>query len=208
MNLHENFVITINRQFGTGGHAVGMKLAGLLGVKCIDKQILRAVAEKFRLTERETEQLESRRPSWWEDFARFYKSFVSVDERVTNPNEITSRQLFYAQARAMRDIAAKESCVVVGRCGFHVFANHPNKLRIYLHAPMEMRVKRIMETYHVDQDKARMMMEDTDYTREIYTKTYTHHECYDARNYDLCLDISTLGIDGTVDFLTHYMNHN
>ena len=73
MNLHENFVITINRQFGTGGHAVGMKLAGLLGVKCIDKQILRAVAEKFRLTERETEQLESRRPSWWEDFARFYK---------------------------------------------------------------------------------------------------------------------------------------
>lgn len=207
MDLHQNFVITINRQFGTGGHAVGIELAKRLNVKFIDKQILRAVAEKFRLTERETEQLESRRPSWWEDFARFYKSFISVDEHLVTPYEITSRQLFYAQARAMRDIAKEESCVIIGRCGFHVFANHPNKFSVYLHAPIDTRVKRVMETYHVDQEKARVMIEDTDYTREVYTKTYTRHECYDARNYDLTLDVSALGVDKTVDFLMDYIEH-
>ena len=65
MDRNENFVITINRQFGTGGHAIGAALAERLGVKLIDKQILKAVAEKFNLTEREAEDLEARRPSWW-----------------------------------------------------------------------------------------------------------------------------------------------
>ena len=71
MDKSERFVITVNRQFGTGGHEIGAELARRLGVKLIDKQILQAVARKFNLTESEAAELEVRRPSWWEDFSRF-----------------------------------------------------------------------------------------------------------------------------------------
>ncbi len=205
MNLKEHFVITINRQFGTGGHEIGMELAHRLDVKLIDKQILRAVAEKFNLTEREAEELEQRRPSWWEDFSKFYQNFISVNEYAVNPRDITSRQLYYAQAKAMRDIAEEESCVVIGRSGFHVFRQHPNSLKIFLHSPLDIRIRRIMDRYHVDEVKARIMIEDNDYTREIYTKTYTGCDWYDVRNYDLSLDVSGFGVNGAVEFLMNYI---
>jgi Cytidylate kinase len=205
MNLNEHFVITINRQFGTGGHEIGMELAHRLDVKLIDKQILRAVAEKFNLTEREAEELEQRRPSWWEDFSKFYQNFISVNEYAVNPRDITSRQLHYAQAKAMRDIAEEESCVVIGRSGFYVFKHHPNSLKIFLHSPLNIRIRRIMDRYHVDEVKARIMIEDNDYTREIYTKTYTGCDWYDVRNYDLSLDVSGFGVNGAVEFLMNYI---
>ncbi len=205
MNLNEHFVITINRQFGTGGHEIGMELAHRLDVKLIDKQILRAVAEKFNLTEREAEELEQRRPSWWEDFSKFYQNFISVNEYAVNPRDITSRQLYYAQAKAMRDIAEEESCVVIGRSGFHVFKHHTNSLKIFLHSPLDIRIRRIMDRYHVDEVKARIMIEDNDYTREIYTKTYTGCDWYDVRNYDLSLDVSGFGVNGAVEFLMNYI---
>ena len=142
MDKSERFVITVNRQFGTGGHEIGAELARRLGVKLIDKQILQAVARKFNLTESEAAQLEVRRPSWWEDFSRFYQAFVDVHPYRVVEREVTSRQFFYAQAAAMRQIADEESCVVVGRCGFDVFKSHPNKLRIFLHSNLDRRIDR------------------------------------------------------------------
>ena len=206
MDRNENFVITINRQFGTGGHAIGAALAERLGVKLIDKQVLKAVAEKFNLTEREAEDLEARRPSWWEDFSHFYQSFVVMNKYQAIGRDITSRQLFYAQAEAMKRIAHEESCVVIGRCGFNVFSEHPNRLSIFLHSPIRRRVIRIMDRYHVDEEKARLMIEDNDYTREIYTKIFTGKDRYDTRNYDLALDVTKFGINGAVDFLLKFID--
>ena len=80
MDINEKFVITINRQFGTGGHEIGEAIAKRLGVKLIDKQILQSVAEKFNMTEDELKSVEDRRPSWWEDFAMFYKSFMTMND--------------------------------------------------------------------------------------------------------------------------------
>ena len=208
MNLNDQYIITINRQFGTGGHEIGAELARRLNVKLIDKQILKAVAQKFNLTEEEAVSLEKKRPSWWEDFTKFYQNFVSISEYTPTTNDITSRQLFYAQAKAMREVAEQESCVIVGRCGFHVFKDHPNKLSIFLHAPMPQRVERIMKLYHVDEHKARILIEDNDYTRELYTKTYTGCERYDARNYDLCLDVGGYGVNGAVEFLLGFTGHH
>jgi cytidylate kinase len=205
MNTNEKFIITINRQFGTGGHEIGAELAKRLGVKLIDKQILQAVAQQFNLTEDEALKLEGRKPSWWEDFSKFYQNFVSVREYGETSGSITSRQLFYAQAKVMRDIADKESCVVIGRCGFHIFKDAPNRLRVFLHSPLEYRVQRIMARYHVNEEKARIMIEDNDYTRELYTKTFTGNDWYDARNYELTLDVGKFGVNGAVDFLMSFI---
>ncbi|HCN54177.1 MAG: cytidylate kinase-like family protein [Prevotella sp.] len=206
MNRKERFVITINRQFGTGGHEIGQELADRLGVKLIDKQLLLAVADKFHLTEKEAQRLERRRPSWWDDFSQFYQGFMSMHEYQVNPREITSRQLFYAQAEAMKRIAEQESCVVIGRCGFDVFRDHPNKLSLFIHSSLNRRIARIEDRYQVDEQKARVLIEDNDYTRELYTKTFTGKDWYDARNYDLTLDVTRMGVYGAIDFLLRFVN--
>lgn len=201
MRTSETFVITINREFGTGGHEIGTKLAARLHVPMVDRQILKAVAAKFNMTEKEVERLEDRRPSWWDDFTQFYQSFMSMNEYTVNPRDITSRQLYASQELAMKKIAAEGSCVVIGRCGFNVFKHHPNALRVFLHSPLDYRLKRVEDQYHVDEAKARELISDNDYTRQVFTKTFTGKDWYDARNYDITLNVADHGVDGTVDVL-------
>ena len=122
MNKHEKFVITINRQFGTGGHEVGAEIAKRLGVKLLDKQILEAVARKFAIGEETVKKLESRNMSWWDDFTQFYRSYMIDNKYHDLGPELTSHQLFEAQAMVIRQIAAEESCVVIGRCAFDIFS--------------------------------------------------------------------------------------
>ena len=201
MNKHEKFVITINRQFGTGGHEVGAAIAERLGVKLLDKQILEAVAKRFDIGAEAVEKLQSRNESWWDDFTQFYRSYMVDNEYHDLGPELTSHELFDAQAAVIRQIAAEESCVVVGRCAFAIFRDHPNALKIFIHSPEEKRIKRIVEKYGVSVDDAKLMIVDNDYTRELYTKTYTGTEWYDARNYDVTLDVSAFGLNGSVDYL-------
>nr|MBP7472265.1 cytidylate kinase-like family protein [Prevotella sp.] len=205
MNKNEKFIITINREYGSGGHAVATELAKRLHVKLIDKQILSAVAEKFNMTTEEAEQLEHHAPSWWDDFSHFYEGFMSMHEYSVDARDITSRQLFTAQRVAMKDIADKESCVIVGRCAFDLFKDDPNCVKIFIHSPLEMRVKRIMERNHVSEGKARELIQDNDYTRQVYVKTFTGRDWYDARNYDLTLDVGGKTIEETVDLLQKLM---
>lgn len=205
MNKNEKFVVTINRQFGTGGHEVGAEIARRLGVKLLDKQILQAVARKFDIGQEAVEKLEARDKSWWDDFTQFYRSYMVDNQYHELGQELTSNELFEAQAAVIRQIASEESCVIIGRCASHIFRDHPNSLKIYLHSPMEKRIKRIVEKYGVDEADAKLMIVDNDYTRELYTKKYTGSEWYDARNYDISLDVSKFGLNGSVDYLLAFM---
>ncbi len=205
MNINDKFVITINRQFGTGGHKIGQELADRLGVNFVDRQILKAVAEKFNITEEEAVQIERKRPSWWTDFMNFYQKLMLMNEYKVDASDITSRQLFEVQSLEMRQIASDKSCVVVGRCGFDVFKKQKNKLRVFVHAPIEYRIERIRSIYGVDEAKARLLIEENDYTREVYTKHFTGCDRYDARNYDLCLNVENFGVNGAVDFLMQFI---
>ena len=208
MNKHEKFVITINRQFGTGGHEVGEEIARRLGVKLLDKQILKAVAKKFAIGEETVVKLESRNTSWWDDFTQFYRSYMVDNHYHDLGNEMTSAELFDAQASVIKQIASEESCVVIGRCASYIFKDHPNALKIFLHSPMDKRIRRIVEKYGVGEDDAKLMIVDNDYTRELYTKKYTGTEWYDARNYDVSLDVSKFGLNGSVDFLLSFVGED
>ena len=201
MNRHEKFVITINRQFGTGGHEVGAEIAKRLGVKLLDKQILQAVARRFDIDSETVEKLSARNQSWWDDFTQFYRAYIIDNQYHDLGPELTSHELFDAQAAVIRQIASEESCVVIGRCAFDIFKNHPNALKIFIHSPEEKRIRRIVEKYGVSADDAKLMIVDNDYTRELYTKTFTGTEWYDARNYDVTLDVSAFGLHGSVDYL-------
>ena len=201
MNTNDKFVITINRQFGTGGHEVGSELARRLNVKLLDRQILKAVANHFDADEAATEKLNSRNISWRDDFSQFYQKYVAEHAYKASDRDGTSRELFREQAEVIRKVAAVESCIIIGRCAFDIFKDHPNALKIFIHSPMEARIRRIVEKYGVTDDDAKLMIVDNDYTRELYTKTFTGSEWYDARNYDVSLDVSKFGLNGTVNYL-------
>ena len=134
MNRQEQFIITISRMFGTGGHEIGAELARRLGVKLIDKQVLNEVAKRMNVVEEAMERLEARNPLWRDDFTSFYRTYMSKMEYDGQEQDRTSHELFDAQAEAIRSIAAEESCVLIGRCGFHIFADHPNALKIFIHS--------------------------------------------------------------------------
>ena len=113
----------------------------------------------------------------------------------------TSHELFEAQAEAIRSIAAEESCVLIGRCGFHIFAEHPNALKIFIHSSEDCRKRRIAEKYDLSLSDAAAMVVDNDYSRELYTKTFTGKDWTDARNYDISIDVRKFGVNGAVDFI-------
>ena len=201
MNRKEKFVITISRQFGTGGHEIGAELARRLNVKLLDKQILNEVAKRNRVVEEAMEKIETRNPLWRDDFTNFYQNYMSKAEYDGTEHDQTSHELFDAQAETIRKIAAKESCVIVGRCGFYIFAEHPNALKIFIHSSEDCRKRRIAEKYGLDMRDAAAMVVDNDYSRELYTKTFTGKDWTDARNYDISIDVRKFGINGVVDFL-------
>ena len=201
MNKQERFVITISRQFGTGGHEIGAELARRLGVKLLDKQIINEVASKFCVVEDAVKKIESRNPLWRDDFTQFYRSYMAGMEYDGQEQDQTSHKLFDAQAEAIRQIASQESCVIVGRCGFHIFRNHPNALKIFVHADDHCRKRRIAEKFGLDEADAAAMIVDNDYSRELYTKTFTGSDWTDARNYDMTLNVRRFGVNGAVDFI-------
>ena len=201
MNKEEKFIITISRQFGTGGHEIGVELARRLGVKLLDKQILNEVASRFCAVEDAVEKIEARNPLWRDDFTIFYRQYMAGVEYSGQEHDQTSRRLFEAQAEAIRKIASEESCVLIGRCGFYIFRDHPNALKIFIHADDSCRRRRIAEKYDISDQDAAAMVVDNDYSRELYTKTFTGSDWQDARNYDVTINVRQFGVNGAVDFL-------
>ena len=201
MNKEDKFVITISRQFGTGGHEIGAELARRLGVKLLDKQILNEVASRMRTVEDAVEKIESRNPLWRDDFTNFYRTYMADAQYDGQEQGETSHTLFQAQCDAIRKIAAEESCVIVGRCGFDIFADHPNALKIFIHSSVDCRKRRIAEKYDISEHDAAAMIVDNDYSRELYTKKFTGRDWKDATNYDISLDVRKFGVNGAVDFL-------
>ena len=201
MNKEEKYVITISRQFGTGGHEIGAELARRLGVKLLDKQILNEVASRINVVENAVEKIEARNPLWRDDFTNFYRNYMAGAEYNGTEHDKTSHELFKAQAEAIRKIADQESCIIIGRCGFDIFRDHPNALKIFIHSSIDCRKRRIAEKYDLNEHDAAAMIVDNDYSHELYTKTYTGSDWTDARNYDISLDVRKFGVNGAVDFL-------
>ena len=201
MNSKEKFIITISRQFGTGGHEIGKELARRLGVKLLDKQILNAVASRMKTVEDAVEKIELRNPLWRDDFTNFYRTYMMHAEYNGMEKDKTSHALFSAQADVIRCIAEEESCIIIGRCGFDIFADHPNALKIFIHSSLDCRKRRIAEKYDISEQDAAAMIVDNDFSRELYTKTFTGQDWCDARNYDISLDVRSFGVNGAVNFL-------
>ncbi len=212
MNKNEKFVITINRELGSGGRTVGEKLAARLGVQFYDKALIKALEEKFHLTVEEIENLKGRNHSWWAEFARGFllaeRAKSMYDNKVPAleaPDVLTTEEMFETEQHILRNIAEAESCIIAGRLGFSVFRNHPNHLSILIQAPMEQRIERVMRKQNMSRENAEKVIKKVDKMRESYVNTYAKTSRYDTRNYDLVISMADHTEDEAVDLIMRYI---
>ena len=193
MNKNEKFVITINRELGSGGRTVGRKLAEKLGVEFYDKAVIKGLQQEFHLTVEEIEKLKGRKHGWWADFKRVMSvgpgitSNYYMPKKGDEPEMLDTDMVFKTETEILKGIAEDESCVIAGRSGFYVFRNHPNHLSILIQASMPFRLERVMRKQNLTEEAARKTIEKVDKMRENYVKEYAKTSRYDTRNYDLVI---------------------
>ena len=207
MNKNEKFVITINREVGTGGRTIGRKLAEKLSVKYCDKAIVDGLTQKFGLNIQRIEEIKAQKKSWWNDINNYYNILVnSTSQPMEAEVKIDNASMFETEKHILQEIATQTSCVIAGRTGFMIFREWPNHLNIFIQASMEHRVQRIMRRQNVDENEARDIIARLDKSRETYIKKYEETSRYDTRNYQLVISMDDLSEDGAVDVIMSYID--
>ena len=212
MNKNEQFVISINRELGSGGRTIGSMLAEKLGVHFYDKAVIMALEEKYQLTVEEIEKLKGRKHNWWADFERIahigqgMTSAYSSSFTSNGTNQPTTYEMFKVETEILQDIANEESCVVAGRSGFFVFRNHPNHLSILIQASLPHRVARVARKQNITEEEARKIIEKVDQMRENYVKKFTNTSRYDARSYDMVITMDKITDEDAVALILDYID--
>ena len=192
MNKNERFVITINRELGSGGRTVGRILAEKLGVPYYDKALIKPLEEKFDMTLGQIEKLKGNNRSWWEEIKRV----LILGENAANSSEyydeknkrlVTSEAVLKAEKEILQSIANEESCVIAGRSAFFITNGHQNRLNVFIQASMEYRIKRLMAKRGLTEKEAKKVIREVDEMREEYLKNNAHTSRYDTHNYDLVI---------------------
>lgn len=211
MNKNEKFLITINRELGSGGRTVGRILAQKLGVPFYDKVLIKALEEKYNLSTEEIERLKSRNRSWWSDFKRV----LTVGEDAANSLEyyvgadadlLTTEALFKAEKEILMGIAEEESCVIAGRSAFFILSTHPNHLSILIQASIEHRIERLMKKQNLSWQEALKTINKVDHMREEYVNNYAQTSRYDTRNYDLVINMDGKTEEQVADLILSYID--
>ena len=212
MNKNTRFIIAINRELGSGGRTIGEKLAARLGVPFYDKALIKALEDKYNLTVEEIENLKGRNHSWWADFKRVIGMGYAINTSqyykvsyINEPDLLTTDEIYKAEQEILKGMAESESCVIAGRTAFYMFRKHPNHLNILIQAPMEYRIKRIMNKRGITAQEAEMIIDKVDKMRENYVNRYTGTNRYDTRNYDLVFSSAGKTEDQIVDLIMEYI---
>ena len=199
-----NKIITIGREFGSGGQYVGEKLAERLGIKLYDKELLQQASKDSGFCEEIFENHDERPTN------SFLYSLV-MDTYSVNGYSTASfldmplnHKVFLAQFETIKKIAEQESCVIVGRCADYALAEHPDCINVFIKADMDYRIKMISKRANLTESKAKDMIIKQDKQRASYYNYYTSKKWGDSKSYDLCLDSGKLGLDGCVEMILKY----
>ena len=187
-----NRVITISREFGSGGRTIGRKVAEKLGIPCYDAELIQKIAEESGYT---TDYIKEE----GEYAAGGWLSTVFTDRTMGLTNQ---DKLWNIQSRVIEELAEKGSCVIVGRCADYILRDKANCLNVFIHASMERRAERIIREYGEREDSPEQRLKEKDKRRAAYHRFYTDMKWGHAQNYHICLDSGELGIDRCVELIS------
>ena len=190
----KNRIITISRQFGSGGRTIGKEAAAKLGIPCYDQGLIELFAQKSGFSEAYITELD-------EQTARGNLiSSIFADRLYQNPYD--EHMLWNAQQKVILDLAKKGPCVIVGRCADYILRDEANCLRVFIHADDEKRAERIVKVYGETKDTPKKRIADKDKRRREYYQLHTNTKWGDAVNYHITLDSGELGLETCVKLLT------
>lgn len=187
--MKNHLVITIGRQKGSGGKYIGEKLAEELGIKCYDTQLIEETAKMSHHDKKYVEEHDEKPPV----------SFLYFGGQPIPMSMVT------LQANLIKEIASKESCVIIGRASDYVLKDFENVLNIFVHAPLGARIERYCRRKNVDIIKAEKMIRKEDKERATFYNYYTNQKWGDAKNYHLSIDTSKVGIEGAIELIKEYI---
>lgn len=196
--MKKDIIITIGRQFGSGGKCVAEVLGRKLGIPVYDQELIMKAAQESGFSAEFFEQSDEKR--------RFFSlsSIFATAYSSETENYMSDKGLFRIQCETIRNIAAQGPAVIVGRCSDYVLRDMENKLDVFLTSPLEKRAARVAERQGIDYAKAMETVEREDRNREEYYNYYTFGNWGIASNYDLCIDSDKLGDEGTADMIIEF----
>lgn len=201
--MSKKIILTIGRQFGSGGQEIGKKLAEDLKIGYYDKELMAVAAKESGLCKEVFEKADERASnSLSYAFAMGY-SYMGMFTPYMDV--LSNDRLFKLQSDAICKLAEKESCVLVGRCADYILRDNPDCFSFFIHGSAESRMRRIVERQHVTEEEARVLMEKTDKSRAAYYNYYTNKVWGMASSYNFSIDSSIVGIEETVEFIKAFI---
>jgi cytidylate kinase len=197
-----HIVVAFSRQLGAGGAIVGQRLAKRLGFAYLDREILQQAAKQCGCTEGELLPFEERVSRFWESLMNAFAAGPPEGIFTSAPDlrGVRDQQLFNIEARAIRDLVARQNAVVIGRGAFHVLREQPGLVSVFLHAPAAARVPQVMAAMKLKtEEEARRMIEQVDKDRSQFLREMTGREMTDARNYDLSINTARIPLEAAED---------
>ena len=193
-----NKVITISRQFGSGGRTIGKEVAKRLGIPYYDKELVDRVAKESGFSHEFIEEIG--------EYASVTSSFLFNIAVSSHPMGLidtmsVSDKLYVCQTNVIRDLADQGPCVIVGRCADYILRGRPEVLDIFIHADYEHRSARVLERYGETNQPLKKRLQEKDSKRKVYYKHYTNQTGGEAQNYHLCLNSGLIGVDKCVDII-------
>lgn len=185
----KNRIITISREFGSGGRTIGRKVAENLGIPCYDAELIQKIAQESGFAENYIKEAGEYAPGGFLASALSNRAFGPTNEDY----------LWNIQYQVITDLAEKESCVIVGRCADYILKDKADCLTVFIHADMDFRANRIVSVYGEREESPEQRLKDKDKRRAAYHRFYTNMKWGQAQNYHLCLDSGVLGIDKCVE---------
>lgn len=196
--MEKKFVITIGRQFGSGGREVGIRVAEQLGIPCYDKKLISEAAKRSGLSSEMFEKRDEQGPN-----TLLYA--LSQGFGFGGGNGFSSENLFKIQSDTILEVAARESCVIVGRCADYVLREHPNCIDVFVHAPLEDRIAHVMARKDIGAKEAAEFIAKIDKSRAAYYDFYTDKQWGLAASYDLSVNSSQLGMQRTAQYICNFV---
>lgn len=202
--MKTNTIITIGRQYGSGGREIALKLSQKLEIPFYDKELLKIVAEDSGICEDIISNFDEKPTNSFLYSVVMDPMFLGY---TTNTFEMPLNQkVFLASLDTIRHIAKQGPCVIVGRCADYALEENKNCANIFIQAPIDIRVKRVMEKDRLEKKDAKAKIQRLDKQRSSYYNYYTSKRWGDLKSYHLCVDSNVLGIDGTVELLEEYIS--
>lgn len=194
----KELIINVGRQFGSGGKLVALALGKKLGIPVYDQELISKAAEQSGFSKELFAKSDEKR-----NLLALSSFIVDVGRFGSADNYVSDNQLFVIQSNVIRSIADKGSAIFIGRCADYILRDRPC-LDVFISASDEVRIKRIAERMGITPEQAESLMQKKDRTRETYYNYFTFGNWGVASNYDLCVDSSVLGIDGTADMIIDF----